>query len=159
MGVSPSWDTRSGNVQRNYMHGVPDNDVVTHSNHYLVDRSNLKQPPRWSCRYKLFCDVTGASSLRDQVLLRSLPLALRRSIASLDIIHDCTAPKSIVRDRQVVQCMHAHTMDAPQPKVIQQRALAPDMHLELRIRRSIRPVDHRRVTSAKRHSSIATNYT
>lgn len=26
------WDTRSGNVQRNYTHGVPVNDVVIHPN-------------------------------------------------------------------------------------------------------------------------------
>ena len=31
-GTVKIWDTRSGNVQRNYMHGVPVNDVVIHPN-------------------------------------------------------------------------------------------------------------------------------
>jgi G protein beta subunit-like protein len=31
-GTVKIWDTRSGNVQRNYTHGVPVNDVVIHPN-------------------------------------------------------------------------------------------------------------------------------
>jgi hypothetical protein len=40
----------------------------------------------------------------------------------------CTAPKDNVYGREVVQCMHAHTMDVPQPKVSQPPSILEFVH-------------------------------
>lgn len=50
-GTVKIWDTRSGNVQRNYTHGVPVNDVVIHPNQgelISCDRGGMCASGTWA---------------------------------------------------------------------------------------------------------------